>query len=290
MNKANKLDRFIQVCLIVLAILLTLLTLLKTFGALDDRKTKDLDLDGFVSTKYGGNDCNDMNGNINPDAIDIPNDSIDQNCDGKDSLIFPLGFDEDGDLDKDGYSVSIDCDDTDSSINLSQAEIFDLKDNNCNGYIDEGFQTITLYNDFVASSYESEVIIRTSTNLETAVALQDAYLYIEASVDDPERQLTRYDSIYIYIDDGSKGGLIRRDQSLIHSMPEEHSTKLLYNLNSVPIIRGDYRESGEFHKLDFLKTLNVLGKHRIGSFVGTQRSGILKKMIIGYKQGIIKFR
>ncbi len=53
-------------------------------GTLDD----DIDQDGFLFA----DDCDDNNININPDAIDIPNNSIDEDCDGFDSIVLPVTF------------------------------------------------------------------------------------------------------------------------------------------------------------------------------------------------------
>jgi len=39
--------------------------------------------DGYIET---GNDCDDSNPSINPDAIDIPNNGIDEDCDGEDLI------------------------------------------------------------------------------------------------------------------------------------------------------------------------------------------------------------
>jgi hypothetical protein len=48
------------------------------------RKLSDHDGDGY-SAFFGGPDCNDHDKNINPKAKDIPDDGIDQNCDGFDA-------------------------------------------------------------------------------------------------------------------------------------------------------------------------------------------------------------
>lgn len=45
------------------------------------------------------------------------------------------------DVDEDGYTSDVDCDDEDPTINPSAAEVCDNKDNNCDGSVDEGVTT-----------------------------------------------------------------------------------------------------------------------------------------------------
>lgn len=105
---------------------------------------------GYVNNNL---DCNDLNGAVNPGAQEIFDNGTDNNCDGVvDGCAAGLNtyyLDSDGDgygsmvstiencLMPSGYvAVSGDCDDNDSSINPGEPEVVDLKDNNCDGYID----------------------------------------------------------------------------------------------------------------------------------------------------------
>ena len=69
-------------------------------------------------------DCDDNDASAYPGATEIPNDGIDQDCDGTDFV----------DVDGDGYEASLDCDDNDASIYPGATEIpSDGIDQDCNG-------------------------------------------------------------------------------------------------------------------------------------------------------------
>lgn len=71
----------------------------------------DQDGDGFISSAYGGYDCDDTNPNIHPAALEIPGNLVDENCNDTidDTEICDNGLDDDADFD-------IDCDDSDCNV------------------------------------------------------------------------------------------------------------------------------------------------------------------------------
>jgi len=83
----------------------------------------DYDKDGYYLDAEPF-DCNDIDATINPGAFDIPDDGIDQDCNGVDYI----------DADIDLYTADIDCNDNDATINPGATEIPDDGiDQDCDG-------------------------------------------------------------------------------------------------------------------------------------------------------------
>jgi len=96
----------------------------------DGLDTTDLDGDGYDGEAVGGDDCDDTNSLIYPDAPESSN-GLDDDCDD----LIDEGTDVVDD-DGDGYSEAEgDCDDQDDSISPDAEEIpYDFIDNDCDGY------------------------------------------------------------------------------------------------------------------------------------------------------------
>jgi len=91
----------------------------------------DKDLDGYDDPSCGGNDCNDMDPAINPDATEI--------CDAKDNDCSGAPGADEVDEDGDGFMICQgDCNDADATIYPGAEELCDAKDNNCDESLGEG--------------------------------------------------------------------------------------------------------------------------------------------------------
>jgi hypothetical protein len=126
-------------------------------GDLDnDKKGNECDSDADGDTFDNAVDCNDLNAGINPAAKEVCN-NMDDDCDGSidedagDCIIFYKDADSDNYGDPDSskclcasdslYKVlnASDCDDSDKNINPQAQDLCDGVDNNCNGFVDEGY-------------------------------------------------------------------------------------------------------------------------------------------------------
>ena len=134
-------------------------------------KLQDADSDGYKSTMYGGEDCDDTDRTVNPNAEETWYDGVDQNCDGLSD------YDIDGDGDDSDNHGGNDCDDYDIEIFFGAAETCDSTDNNCNGEIDEDVQT-EYFADEDDDGYGSNV------DNTKACELPDGYTYSDGDCDD----------------------------------------------------------------------------------------------------------
>lgn len=107
----------------------------------------DMDLDGFTQNT----DCDDNNPNVYPGATEIPDNGIDEDCDGIDAISIV-------DIDGDGYFSDVDCNDNNANINPGATEVCNGIDENCNGQIDEGLALVRYYQDNDGDGYGNSFI------------------------------------------------------------------------------------------------------------------------------------
>ncbi len=130
----------------------SILLLVALSACVDPSVGRDRDGDGFFTSELDGDDCDDTNANVNPDASEACGNGIDDDCDG---IVDDAGVGERSwfvDGDEDGFAGPVqftgcsapagafsdlsrgeDCDDTRSDINPGAAEVwYDGVDQNCN--------------------------------------------------------------------------------------------------------------------------------------------------------------
>ncbi len=95
---------------------------------------KDADADGFIDELCGGDDCDDTRPAVSPDGIEVCGNLLDEDCS---DVLDDRDVDNDGAL-ADSCVGGTDCDDFDPQTYLGAPEVWDTRDNDCDGRPDEG--------------------------------------------------------------------------------------------------------------------------------------------------------
>jgi len=205
----------------------------------------DADGDGYVLQDYEGKaiDCKDDDPNIHPNAIDFPEDGIDQDC-------------KDGDeqLDVGGLEGK--------TLNLFKN--FVLSGEVTSKRIVENSRQVRVIGELETALLK----IRASTTEYNGDDLREhtVYFYLDSGQNGGHVDL-------VYDDSGIVSGVFREIDG---EPPQFEGT---YDLSGLPLGQLNSRET---RNLNVIKILNQEGVHYIGAFVSTGIYGILNEMSIEY--------
>jgi len=227
----------------------------------------DKDNDGYYTIAVEGklSDCNDDDNNIYPDAPEIENDGLDQDCNGSDKLpeFNPSDF-----------------------INeFSQFDEFESFKKN-------GDYTLLYTNQITPEIINNKTIVNLSKRIKTNGKFKKVYLFASAGVNKNEK-LTNGESIYFYVDTGDSGGHLIKSKSLSinYEKVNNNRSNYLYETENLALTTIPYKEESTpvVRNLSLLDILNSENhgydrKHYIGAFVSSNRlNPTLSELSIGYE-------
>jgi len=134
------------------------------FGDPASSVTDCIEPNGYVTDNT---DCDDTNPEINPSSTDIPNNGIDEDCDGMDATTIV-------DTDGDGYNNDVDCDDNNPAVNPGATEICNDIDDNCDGFIDENQVENSYYLDMDGDGFGNPDASVLDCNLPTGYVIDNS--------------------------------------------------------------------------------------------------------------------
>lgn len=137
----------------------------------------------------------------------------------------------------------------------------------------------------------NQEVIKLTQTISVEPKVVEAYLYAKVAVSrggQPFSGLTKYDSIYFFLDDSSKyGGHLLRSKA-VWSRENVDSTELLFDLDGLSFTDIPYKDAVTPIKTpNLLDVLNEGGNHYIVSFVSTLGAGRIQEMKISYRGGEI---